>query len=261
MKKASLDSLAIGNGNSTLLALHASGTGAGSLSRLAKQLCGDLQVLIPNLHGYGSSKATLAPNDLALEQHLEIASFALSTLRDQAPEKPIHLFGHSMGGLIAAQLAIRFENLSSLTLAEPMIFGALDPNTDADAIATDRKSTSGLLVNDPTGLARFISFWNGTDWDQLPEGAKAAIAGLQGQIAHEALQVSTTRIDKEQLAEIKCPVQVIRGTQTNTVAARICQRLAEQFPEWTQTAIEGAGHMLPIEQPEEVARSILRIIG
>jgi hypothetical protein len=59
VKKASLDRLAIGNGNSTLLALHASGTGAGSLSRLAKQLCSDLQVLIPNLHGYGSSKAEI----------------------------------------------------------------------------------------------------------------------------------------------------------------------------------------------------------
>ena len=165
-----------------------------------------------------------------------------------------------MGGLIAAQLATRFDNLATLTLAEPMIFGALDPSEDADAIATDSKSTSGLLDNDPTGLARFISFWNGTNWDQLPDGVRAAMAGLQKQIAHEALQVSTAKIEKEQLAEIQCPVQVLSGTQTNTVAARICQRLAEQFPEWTQTAIKGAGHMLPIEQPEMVAKSILRII-
>ena len=148
-------------------------------------------------------------------------------LQNREPDKPIQLIGRSMGVLIATQLAMQCENFVSLILAEPMIFCVLNPLEDADAIAADSQSIVGLSEDDEDGIARFISFWNGTEWMQLPEGANTAIIRLREQVTNDALQVSTVTIDAAKLAEIQCPVQILRGTQTNTAAARICRRLDE----------------------------------
>ena len=86
-------------------------------------------------------------------------------LQNREPDKPIQLIGRSMGVLIATQLAMQCENFVSLILAEPMIFCVLNPLEDADAIAAESQSIVGLSEDDEDGIARFISFWNGTEWN------------------------------------------------------------------------------------------------
>ena len=246
---AHVDALQIGEGANQLLALHASGSGARSLSAFARALGEDVTVTIANLHGYGGSRCDVE-EITSLEQHFEVALAALTSLG----EAPVHLFGHSMGGVVALELASRYpEKIASLHLAEPVTFGVLHRSEDADVIAQDRASIAAFAQGASDGLSTFIEYWNGSPWQALPERARSELGALREQIAREALEVSANNASTDPYRTLQCPVQLLAGARTNPVAKRICRRLSQQFPGWDVAEVPDAGHMLPMEQPDRVA--------
>lgn len=253
MKSTAVDAIKIGNGPIKILALHASGTGAGSLVRLARAMGEQVEVLIPNLHGYGESKSSVNPDASPLEQHFDVAERALAQFANNAT----HIIGHSMGGLIALWLAIRHEReISSLHLAEPVAFGALDQDKDADVIDADRSSVHGLKTGATDGIATFIEYWNGTPWASLPDALRQTLTAMSDQITREALDVSNDQTPAVSYRRISCPVHLMVGEKTNRVARRISFRLQESHPGWNNVTVAAAGHMLPIEQPDVLASLI-----
>lgn len=253
MTKPTIDAITLGDGEQNILALHASGTSAGSLVRLAKQLANDATIMIPNLHGYGDSRTEAFGTDHPLQQHLDIARAALATF-DGAP---VHVVGHSMGAAVALMLASTgASNIVSMTLAEPVCFSVLDPEADAGLIEEDRQSVSGLLAGDEDGVQRFIEYWNGTPWEAIPEQGRLVLESMADQITREALAISADRTPVSAFANIDCPVQILCGSRTNPVALRVCERFAEHCPAWPQVEIVDAGHMLAIEQPAAVAAAV-----
>jgi len=248
MQSDKLDIISIGGGPITVLALHASGTGAGSLMRFANALGDQYQVHLLNLSGYGGSISTSA--QYPIEQHLDVARRAL----DQLEASDVHLFGHSMGALVCLRLASTArERLRSLTLVEPVTFGLLDPQRDADVIELDRQSVMGLKNNDADGVQRFIEFWNGSKWAKMPQPVQQKLESIRSQITGEALAISANRDTFASFAAITCPVQLLMGQSTNPVAQRVGERFSEHFPQWPIHLVDGAGHMLPIEQPGRTA--------
>ena len=94
----------------TILLLHGAGGSAG-LVPLVEELSGDYEILMPDHPGFGlsgDSKQTTTISDLAYHY--------LDFIKDQ-DLNDVHLVGHSMGGWIAAEIAIRSQAaLKSLTL-------------------------------------------------------------------------------------------------------------------------------------------------
>ena len=250
MNSTVVDAVTIGSGPVKVLALHASGTGAGSLIRLANALGAGVQVVIPNLHGYGDSMSGADSDDSPLEQHYQVALAALRWLDGEQ----VHIFGHSMGGVVALMLVARAESkIASLHLSEPVAFGVLDRKLDADVIDADRKSVKGLFTGADDGVAQFIEYWNGISWKDMPQTVRLSLEAMSEQIAREALCTSGDSTAVDSYDHIDCPVQLLVGDRTNPVAKRICFRLSEHRPDWKQLHVKATGHMLPIEQPKKVA--------
>ena len=94
----------------TILLLHGAG-GSASLIPAVEELSADYDVIMPDHPGYGlsrDSKQTTTISDLAYHY--------LDFIEDQALTG-VHLIGHSMGGWIAAEIAVRSQAaLKSLTL-------------------------------------------------------------------------------------------------------------------------------------------------
>jgi pimeloyl-ACP methyl ester carboxylesterase len=61
----------------------------------------------------------------------------------------------------------------------------------------------------------------------------------------------------EHLDQVTCPVLVLRGAETTSLAASTLRRLVAGFPAGNGLNVPGAGHLLPLELPEETARIIL----
>lgn len=58
------------------------------------------------------------------------------------------------------------------------------------------------------------------------------------------------------LAQLKIPVLIIRGGQSNTFTSASMKKLQKLAPQHSFLEIPGAGHLLPFEQPQRLAQEI-----
>lgn len=111
-----------------LILLHGIGDDGEPLATWCQPLRGHLRCIIPDLrgHGWSSRQASYSLNDY---------SHDLLTLLDSL-QQPAHLFGHSLGGLIAMQVARTHPGkVSSLILEDPPLFHLVDSITSKPHIA------------------------------------------------------------------------------------------------------------------------------
>ena len=101
----------------TLVLLHGNGANASLYRPLIEALALHYRVLAPDLPGYGRS---LARYPLTLESYLQ----ELETFISHHSQGPIHLVGHSLGGLLAylLQLRRRLPPLRSVVWMEAALF-------------------------------------------------------------------------------------------------------------------------------------------
>lgn len=103
-------------GNPPLVMLHGMRDVALSLLRVAEQLAQDYQVLLPDLRGHGRSDK---PGSYAMPDYL----FDLHRILETCVERPVALFGHSLGG----QIVTRFSALFPDQVAAAVVVEGLGP--------------------------------------------------------------------------------------------------------------------------------------
>lgn len=59
------------------------------------------------------------------------------------------------------------------------------------------------------------------------------------------------------LPNIPCPVLVLRGERSDTVSLNTLERIARRLPRGKALTLPSVGHLLPLEEPEQVAAIIL----
>src|SRR5438270_12284733 len=112
---------------SPVLLLHSSGLSGRQWRRLVRKLEErGFRASAPDLTGHGESAPLLEPTPFSFLQDAERVRGML------AEGGPMHLVGHSYGGLVALIAALGApEKVRSLALFEPVAFGVLDPVADA----------------------------------------------------------------------------------------------------------------------------------
>jgi pimeloyl-ACP methyl ester carboxylesterase len=60
-----------------------------------------------------------------------------------------------------------------------------------------------------------------------------------------------------QLKELRVPTLIIRGAQSDTFWAGAAARARRVQPKVRLEVLEGAGHLVPLERPREVAELVL----
>ena len=99
-----------GGSGQTLLLLHGAG-GSANLKELASKLAEDFDVLLPDHPGFG-----LSDQSKRLSSVSDLAFYYLDFIQELGL-KDIHLVGFSLGGWIAAEIAIRSTtNVKSIAL-------------------------------------------------------------------------------------------------------------------------------------------------
>jgi pimeloyl-ACP methyl ester carboxylesterase len=157
--------------------------------------------------------------------------------------------GHSMGGAIAQTLALdQPESVAGLVLVGTG--GRLRVHPDILAMtATDEGFAQTVQV---------ILTWSySTSADErLVELAGKRMLQVPAQIVH-ADYLACDRFDLlPRIKEIHCPTLVICGGEDQLTPPKYSQYLVEQIPGASLLIVEGAGHMVMLEQPEVVAEEI-----
>lgn len=203
-------------------------------------------VLAPELPGYGGSS-----DEEQLEDMLDFTLHGWDVVDALQIEQPV-LVGHSLGGMIAAEMAcVAPTSIGKLVLVAP--FGLwLDeqpipdlysflPFEFGDVLFHDRERAAQLLVGatdvaEPDALRQFFI-------------DNARRLGTAGKIL---FPIPNRRISKR-LYRLSTETLVVWGEDDRLIAPAYAAHWAALLPRARAECIKEAGHMLPYEQPQRLA--------
>ena len=250
----SLHYLDSGAGDPVLL-LHSGGMSSRQWARLASRLEPRRRVLVPDLLGYGAS----SPWPPGRSFHFGEDAALVAALVDQLGA-PVHLVGHSYGGLLALHVALaRPMAVRSISVYEPVAFGVLHSTGDeAGLLDLAANEEDGSSYRDAGGgegpwLERFIDYWNGKGaWGALPEPTRQGFLAVGRKVFLEVRSLMADRTSHESYAHIAAPSLLLSGDRSPPAARRVCAILGEALPRAAHVAVEGAGHMGPLTHSNAV---------
>lgn len=239
---------AAGERGPPLVLLHGIGGNAPSFRPLVHHLAGHLRCVAWNMPGYGGS-APLVP--VTFEGLAE----RLAAFLDERRLASAHLLGHSIGGMIAQEFALRFPGrVRSLVLvATTAAFGSRDGEFQRRFVAERTAPLDAGLGM--AALAReLVPSLLGEDPD--PEAAAlagASLASVPEDAYRAALECLVTFDRREALAQLRVPALLVAGEYDRQAPAAVMERMAARMPDARFACVAGAGHLLPLERPRELA--------
>jgi pimeloyl-ACP methyl ester carboxylesterase len=227
-----------------------------TLARLLSTRNPDLTVVALDLPGHGASPPLPPDADADL-----LAREVLTTVRTLGLTEPLRLIGHSLGGRVALALARREPTAVAAVALLDIAPGPLPASGEvarvleillrAPATVATRAEARAWLVD--AGLSAPLADW-------LLLNLESADGGLRWKVDRSALAALHARIAPEDLwPAVESPrayaVGCVRGGASAYVSDADARRL--QAAGCPVTTIEGAGHFLHAERPEEVVDAVL----
>ena len=199
-------------------------------------------VITPDLPGHGR---TAGPGRQSIQDYArDVAEFM-----DFAVLARAVFVGHAMGGAISLALALDYPDrvagiglISSgptLPIPSPVIENAANPSTLMLAIKSLQELS--LASQTPENLKKIV-------FKRLTETRQTLL--LDDLLACNRFNVS------DRLNAIRTPVLVVCGTEDKLTPLRFSKTLSSEIPGAALQTVEGAGHMLVLEQPGRVAKLI-----
>jgi pimeloyl-[acyl-carrier protein] methyl ester esterase len=235
-----------GHGPSIVL-VHGLGSRAEQWLPVARLLARRYRVSMVDLPGHGP---TAMPEPFSLDR----AALGLDLALNESPNEPVVLVGHSLGGLVATAEALENPGrVRGLVLVET----ALRPQVDA----AQRPALFDELDRDYTGLVHsaYLSF--GRDSTQ-GERLWSDVRRLDPAMVKQWIRLAWTTDLSARVARLDIPVLAI-----------LAERSWPKDEPWTTTAtalgysaipriepvrLEGCGHFVMLDRPEDLARLIDR---
>lgn len=235
--------------------LHSGGMSSRQWARLATRLAPRFRTLSMNFLGYGESDP--AGEAFRVEDDLQAALALID-----AQSEPVHLVGHSYGGLVALWAA-RARRVRTLTLCEPVAFGVLHSRGDAEGLAElGDDATFGQEPGSEAWLSRFVDYWNGKGaWKSLPGPSRDAFLRVGTKVYQEVAGIMADRTSHEDYRAVDAPTLIVCGDRTTLAERHVCTILAETLPRAELRMVEGAGHMAPLTHADVVNRAIEAHLG
>lgn len=237
----------------TLLCLHSSGSSGRQWSAYTALLASRFHVVAPDLLGYGDGERWPTGTPASLDDEAK----ALAAL---LPVGGAHVLGHSYGGSIALQLALRWpERVKSLTLYEPVRFALLfgHPTTETTGetiVGVGRRIGLEVLSGaHQAAAARFVDYWSGEgSWAALEPRRRDALARRMPKVQAEFEALFADRVPITAYRTLELPVRLLGGSRSPLPARQVLDRLEANLPHVTRAMLPGLGHMGPIEAPAQV---------
>jgi lipase len=177
---------------------------------------------------------------------------------------PVHLVGFSWGGATALHVAATAPaELVSVTVIEPEAYSLLTTD-DEPAFTTihglrDRWRSYVAAGDWATAVGEFIDFYNGAgSFAAWPKDRREAFLEEQRTRGDMWDVLFDAPVTAEALASVTVPVQVVEASATTLVDRAICAAVLRSVPQAAHSVIHGAGHMLPLTHPTELARVLVQ---
>ena len=245
-----------GTGPNTALFLHGIGTDGHSFDDNLPGLPEGWRGIAWDAPGYGDSP----PLE---EMTFETLAAAAVRLLDAQDVRRAVIVGHSMGGMIAQEIAARYpDRVQGLVLyATSPAFGGRDP-AFRNAFLADRLAplNRGLTPADLAPGMMAVLF----DGRAAPETVQRGIE-MMGRISvatsRQALHCIVEFDRRADLARIACPTLVLAAEHDTLAPPRTMERIAGSIPGACYRCLAGAGHLANMEDPAAFNAEIIRFLN
>jgi pimeloyl-ACP methyl ester carboxylesterase len=224
-----------------LVLIHGAGGNHLSWPSQLRRLSG-YRVYTPDLPGHGKSKGR------GLQSIGSYGKITAAWIQDLELPK-VFLAGHSMGGAVALWMAwhhpelVRALILISTGAALPVNLSLIDE------LATQ--------VGFPTAVDKIIGWsFSAQIEPALIENVKTQMLKTRPSVLAGDFQACDRFDLSGRLEEVQVPTLVLVGNEDKMTPERFSEELAADIPGAALEVIQGAGHMLPLEQPDRTAQVV-----
>jgi pimeloyl-ACP methyl ester carboxylesterase len=239
-----------------MIGLHCSASSGRQWDAYAKLLPSGMRLVAPELMGYCAGDKW----DAAVPVSLEAEARRLGPLLF-AESGGVHLVGHSYGGAVALQMALRWpDRVKTLTLFEPVRFALLLADREHEAVGhaivgVGRRIgwhvLSGRLEE---AAALFVDYWSGRGaWEALPASRRRAVAERMPKVRAEFEALFADSVPAWSYGALKMPLRLIAGTTSPLPGRKVVDIIARECTHAEVVRLDGVGHMGPISHASIVA--------
>ncbi|OZM83698.1 alpha/beta fold hydrolase [Pseudonocardia sp. MH-G8] len=230
-----------------------------------------VRVVRPDHRGHGGSGA-VAPESMTIDQ---LADDLAQVIAATAPEGPLVLAGHSMGGMTLMALAERHPHLVARVRGIALVATAsgglaerpfgLSPRGTAvfrrveQRVYGSRRWTTRDSLGDPRLLApgmRWLLLGPRADRDARRITCEVVAGCRPLTVSGFRPTLETHERDAALAAFAEIPTVVLVGSRDRLTPVRAARRIAAALPTADLTIFPDAGHMLPLERVSGVAGRI-----
>lgn len=242
-----------------LVLIHGAQSDRSIFSGMLPDFTDQFEVLTFDQRGSGQSEK---PD---VEYSMGMIADDTAALMDHVGFSSAHVYGVSMGGMIAQELAILHStHVRSLVLGCTTPGGPKAISLEGEAIRSSH-STEELSAEE-RGKALAETAFTKSYIQHHPELIPALIEARRKQpldprgFAHR-MQAAYAHDTYDRLARIACPTLVITGKDDALIAWENSQLLADNIAESELVVLEPAGHVFWVEQSAQSREAILNFLG
>ena len=243
------DVLEFGDDGPAVVAFHGVGghlAGEPTLAALGEQF----HVYAPVWPGFGEQAG-----EGLLEDMLDFALHGADVVAALGLERP-HLYGHSFGGMIAAEMAaLSPSSYGAVGLVAPAGLW-LDEHPIPDIYAMLPFEFPDVLLHDPAADASLLT--GGVDFEDRRALTALLIGNSRrlGTAGKVLFPIPNRRLSKR-LYRVTNPVALVWGASDKLIPPVYAERWHDLLPQATVTMVEDAAHLAPYEQPAAVAAALV----
>ena len=213
------------------------------------------QVVAPSLRGFWPEAFTQADDSFSIAQHCRDMQDLIRTI---SPGQPVHVLGHSRGAQVAVELACSSPELvRSLILADPGFRILGEPETTlfhSQAVALLERGEA------EAGLATFIDSVNGADtWRHMVSWFKTMVRDNAYTLLSQ-IRETNLAVDLNQLAGLRCPVQLIGGANSPARFGSRLDALENVMQHAVRVSIPLASHGMNLGNPKAFNQAVAEFL-
>ena len=237
-----------------ILMIHGSTGQGGSWKDVISHLDDDWRTITPTLTGHGRGQE---PTELEIA---EITDHVLSNV--ELPDEPIFLVGHSFGGNICLELALRDAfPITGIAMFEPVLINCLLTAGLVD-IHTPMRDYMLAYVKDYEGgntkaVGTMIDYWFGMGaFEAMPDFMRDFLVATTAANIRDVKSGLRRYFDADELARFQVPITIAYGTASPPAFEEIANAVVACVGNGKAVPIEGANHAMLADHPADVAKFI-----
>ena len=241
-----------------LILIHGAQSDRGIFTGMLPDFTDQFEVLTYDQRGSGQSEK---PD---VEYTMGMIADDTAALMDHVGFSSAHVYGVSMGGMIAQELAIRHgPAVRSLVLGCTTPGGSQAVSLQGESI--ERSHSTQDLSAEERGTALAKTAFTPGHIEQHPEIIPALIEARRKQPLDPTgfarrMQAAYAHNTFDRLSQITCPTLVITGKDDALIAWENSQLLADNIADSKLVVLEPAGHVFWAEQPAQSRDAILTFL-